>query len=262
MRPLPNQHYMKRINTLFIMLAALLLPCKLMAQVGEYRNTFSVGASGGYLLNTINFTPTVPQNMHGGMLIGLTGRYTTEKYFSTLCALQVELNMAQVGWKQDNSNIDGQQVINPETGAAEQYERNITYLQIPFFAHLSWGKETRGVNAFVNLGPQIGFMLSESTTKNYNRPYTKENFPDNFTTSTGRVSQVEAQETMPVENKLDFGIAFGAGIELHINKVGRFDLEGRFYYGLGNIYGDSKRDFFGTSNHNTIYIKLGYLYDI
>lgn len=254
---------MKKFYSLILLLsAALLTPANLMAQVGDYRNTFSVGVSGGYLLNTINFTPTVPQNMHGGMLAGLTGRYTTEKYFSTLCALQVELNIAQVGWKQDNSNIDGQQVINPETGVAEEYQRDITYLQVPIFAHLSWGKETRGVNAFVNLGPQIGFMLSDKTKMNYNRPYTSENFPENFSNHTGRVSQVEAQETMPVENKLDFGIAFGAGIEMHVNKVGRFDLEGRFYYGLGNIYGDSKRDFFGTSNHNTIYIKLGYLYDI
>ncbi len=253
---------MKHLLSFFIFAAVMLAPSSVKAQVGEYRNTFSVGASGGYLLNTINFTPTVPQNMHGGMLIGLMGRYTTEKYFSTLCALQVELNMAQVGWKQDISNIDGGAVTNPETGTVEQYQRDITYLQLPIFAHLSWGKETKGVNGFVNLGPQVGFMISENTKKNYDKPFTKENYPDGFTNAIGRVSQVEAQEEMPVENKLDFGIAFGAGIELHVNKVGRFDLEGRFYYGLGNIYGDSKRDFFGTSNHNTIYIKLGYLYDL
>ena len=67
---------------------------------------------------------------------------------------------------------------------------------------------------------------------------------------------------MAVENKLDFGITFGAGLECHINKIGRFNLEGRFYYGLGNIYGDSKRDFFGTSNHTTITVKMAYLYDL
>lgn len=255
---------MKRFNTILsaITLVIFLLPTTLHAQVGEYRNTFSIGASGGYLLNTINFTPTVPQNMHGGMLVGVAGRYTTEKYFSTLCALQVELNFAQVGWTQDISNINGAPVINPTTGVAEQYERNITYLQLPLLAHLSWGKESKGVNAFVNMGPQLGYMISDKTTKNYDKPYTQENYPDNFTNTIGRVSQVEAQETMPVENKLDFGITAGAGIELHINKVGRFDLEGRFYYGLGNIYGDSKRDYFGTSNHNTIYIKMSYFYDL
>lgn len=238
------------------------MPIRSMAQVGEYRNTFSIGGSGGYMMNSLSFQPTVTQKMHGGMTFGITGRYTSEKYFSTLCAIQAEVNMAQMGWTQDIATIDNLPVVNPLTGVAEEYQRDITYIQIPIFAHLSWGKEKRGVNAFLNLGPQIGFVISDKTKKNYDTPYTKENFPNDFTNSVGRASQVVAQETMPVENKFDFGITFGAGIECHINKVGRFDLEGRFYYGLGNIYGDSKRDFFGTSNHTTIVIKMGYLYDL
>lgn len=254
---------MARLHYIYMFLImAIAMPQRTMAQVGEYRNRYSVGISGGYLMNTISFQPNVPQTMHGGLSFGLTGRYTTEKYFSTLCALQVELNVAQVGWKEDITTIDNTPVINPYTGENETYQRDITYLQLPIFAHLSWGREQRGVCAFVNLGPQVGFMLSEQTKQNYDVPYTNENFPDNFSNHIGRASQIVAQEDMPVENKLDFGIAFGAGIEWHINKVGRFNLEGRFYYGLGNIYGDSKRDYFGTSNHNTIYVKLGYLYDI
>jgi hypothetical protein len=67
---------------------------------------------------------------------------------------------------------------------------------------------------------------------------------------------------MPVEKKIDYGITFGAGVEATFNHVGRFDLEGRFYYGLGNIYGDSKKDYFGASNHTTVYIKLSYFYDL
>jgi hypothetical protein len=39
-------------------------------------------------------------------------------------------------------------------------------------------------------------------------------------------------------------------------------LEGRYYYGLGDIYGNSKRDFFGRSNNNAIVVKLTYLFDI
>lgn len=232
------------------------------AQVGEYRNKFSIGCSGGYVMNSMTFQPTVPQNMHTGITLGLTGRYTSEKYFSSLCALQVELNIAQLGWRQDISTIDNTPVVNPFTNTTEEYQRDITYIQIPFLARMSWGKEQRGVNAFINLGPQIGFMIKEATKKNYDIPYTAQNFPDNFSNSIGRASQVVAQEDMPVENKFDFGIAAGAGIELHVNKVGRFNLEGRFYYGLGNIYGDSKRDYFGVSNHITIMVKMGYLYDL
>ncbi len=253
---------MRRFIHLIILLLTVCAPSALHAQVGEYRNIFSVGGSAGYLMNTMGLQPTVVQQMHGGMSFGVTGRYTSEKYFSTLCAIQAEVNIAQLGWTQDILTIDDAPVINPETGVAEEYQRDITYVQIPIFAHLSWGKERKGLCAFFNIGPQIGFMLSDKTKKNYNKAYTRENFPENFSNTIGRVSLVNAQEDMPVENKFDFGIMGGLGVEWHLNKVGRFSLEARYYYGLGNIYGDSKRDFFGASNHSTIAVKLGYLCDL
>ena len=139
---------------------------------------------------------------------------------------------------------------------AEEYRRDQTYSQIPFFAHLSWGRERKGVNAFINLGPQIGFALSEKTVKNYSTPYIASNDVN------ARASTIVKQEDMPIENKFDYGIIVGAGVEFHINKVGRFDIEGRYYYGLGNIYGDSKKDYFGISNNSTIFINLSYLCDL
>ena len=233
-----------------------------MAQIGEYRNTFSVGVSGGYVLNRTTFQPTVTQSMHGGLTGGLSLRYTSEKYFATLCAIQMEVNLSQLGWKEKIETFYEEPVVNPETGVAEKYSRDITYVQIPIFAHLSWGREKKGVCGFLNLGPQIGFAISDKYTKNYDRPFTMENYPDKYSSSVGRVSKTVAQETMPVENKFDYGIAVGAGIEAHFNHVGRFFLEGRYYYGLGNIYGDSKRDEFGVSNNSSIFIKLGYFYDL
>lgn len=252
----------------FLTIAILLSTLCANAQVGEYRNRFSVGAGAGYALNRMTFQPEVMQHTHGGLSLGITGRYTAEKYFSTLCAVQAEVNITQLGWKEKLQTIDGAPVINPETNEAEHYQRDITYIQIPVFAHLSWGKEHRGVNAFVNLGPQIGFMIGEKTDCNYTTPFTSKIFPRDgeqevkWSSKTGRASYLIEQESMPVENKLDFGIALGAGIEADIKHVGRFNLEGRYYYGLGNIYGDSKRDFFGKSSHSTIYIRLSYLRDI
>ena len=46
------------------------------------------------------------------------------------------------------------------------------------------------------------------------------------------------------------------------DKEGHFLLEGRYYYGLGNIYGDTKRDYFAKSNLGAIIIKMSYLFDI
>ena len=71
-----------------------------------------------------------------------------------------------------------------------------------------------------------------------------------------RSNKVYAQDTMPVENKFDYGIAVGMGLEVSINRVGHFLLEGRY------LYGDSKRDFFSKSNNNSIVVKLSYLFDL
>ena len=229
--------------------------------MGDYRHVWAIGVSGGVALNSIGFTPEVSQNMHNGYSFGITARYTSEKYFSTICSIQTEVNISQLGWKEDIKTLSGGDVINPETGVAEQYKRDITYLQIPIMAHLAWGKEKNGINAFINAGPQLGFFLSEKTTKNYNKPYTKDNFPD-YVGGEERVSVEVAQEDMPIERKFDYGIVFGAGIEFSHPKVGHFIVEGRYYYGLGDIYKNSKSDFFSRSNFGQIVIKATYLFDI
>ena len=44
--------------------------------------------------------------------------------------------------------------------------------------------------------------------------------------------------------------------------VGHFLLEGRYYYGLGDIYDNSKKGYFSRSAHGAIMVKLNYLFDI
>jgi hypothetical protein len=236
-----------------LLLIALCFPLLVHAQIGEHRNTLSIGGNAGYNLTNIRFTPKVVQNMKGGMNFGFTARYTVEKYFSTIASVQAEVNYSQMGWKENILDANDQAVVNSVTGQAEKYERTINYIQIPFFAHLAWGRENKGVNFFVNAGPQFGVYINEST---------KSNFDWNQRNMSDRANTVVAQDTMKVENKFDYGIAAGVGMELATKNLGRFTLEARYYYGLGNIYGDSKRDYFGSSNYGTIIIKLGWLWDV
>lgn len=231
----------------------LLLPTMLAAQIGEHRNTLSVGVNGGYNLTSIRFTPKVVQGMHGGLTGGLSMRYTVEKYFSTIASIAAEVNFSRMGWKEDIRDIDDQPVINAVTGLPEKYSRTISYIQVPLLAHLAWGRENKGVNFFVNAGPQFGVYLSESTTTNFD--WATRNTSD-------RANTIVAQDTMSVENKFDYGIALGVGMEYAHPAVGRFLIEGRYYYGLGNIYGDSKRDYFGSSNFGTVTVKVAWLFDV
>lgn len=252
--PIAFLHKIRRANMEKLLLFILLfLPLLAHAQIGEHRNTLSIGGNAGYNLTNIRFTPKVVQSMKGGMNFGFTARYTVEKYFATIASVQAEVNYSQMGWKEDILDANDNAVINAATGLPENYERTINYIQIPFMAHLAWGKENKGLNFFVNAGPQLGIYINEST---------KSNFDFSQMNVTDRANTIVAQDTMKVENKFDYGIAAGAGVEWAIPKAGRFTLEARYYYGLGNIYGDSKRDFFGSSNFGTITIKLGYLFDI
>lgn len=234
---------------------------ELRAQVGDYRNVWTVGIVGGYAMDKIGFVPEVRQKNMSGYTFGAVARYTPEKLFSMICSIQGEITLTQGGWKEDILTTSDQPVINPETGEAEAYERKMTYIQIPILAHLAWGKERKGFNAFINLGPQMGFLVEETINKNFTTPFITKNFPD-ADSSKARNTSIVAQETLDIKNKFDYGIVLGAGVEAHINKVGRFQLEGRYYYGLGNIFGATKRDDFSKSNHGIISIRLAYLRDL
>ena len=237
----------------FILFLGLICTFNAVAQVGQHRNDFSIGFNGGYVLSSVSFSPSVPQKMHGGVTGGLSLRYVCEKYFNTVCSIYAEVNYASLGWRDKIQDVNNAPVINEITGEAEAYSRTINYIQVPIMAHLAWGKEARGVQFFINLGPQFGIYLNESTKMNFD--FEKRN-------RTARSSSIVAQDTMTVEKKFDYGIAAGIGLEYTVPRIGHFLVEGRYYYGLGNIYGDSKRDYFGRSNFGNIILKMTYLFDI
>ena len=226
------------------------------AQVGDYRTDFAVGVNGGYMMSNVGFMPEVPQGWLGGLTGGLTMRYTCEKYFNSICAIVAEVNLAQTGWKEDIIDTDRQPVYyadDPDKLNPLFYERKMNYVQVPLMARMGWGRERKGFQFFFQIGPQIGFFLNESTSTNVVR---------GKATLNKRSSSVVAQDTMAVEKKFDYGITGGIGLEFSHRKLGHFIIEGRYYYGLGDIYGNSKTDYFGRSNFGQIVIKATYLFDL
>lgn len=214
------------------------LPAK--AQIGEHRNDLAIGVNGGYTFNKMMFTPTIQQFYKEAPTFGITIRYTCEKYFKSLCSIQAEINYANLGWKE-----------NIET-SEDQYTRNIQYLQIPFLARMGWGYEKKGALFFIVAGPQLGFYLDDNDERK--GPFNEES----LNLRPGRVNQ---QYDMPVKNTFEYGITAGAGLEIN-TKIGHFILEGRYYYGLSDVFGNSKKDVFGRSANGTIIAKASYLFDI
>ena len=235
-----------------------------VAQVGEYRTDLAIGVNGGYVMSNVAFVTKVPQSMLGGITGGFTARYTCEKYFSSICAVTAEVNFAQIGWNEKIWDKNDQPVpLHTDPSQNLEYKRKMTYVQVPVLARLGWGRERNGVQAFIHLGPQIGFYLNDNAESNFDvhdpafDPSSK-----SYEYYSSRSSHVVAQDTMAVENKFDYGIAVGAGLEFSNRRLGHFMIEGRYYYGLGNIYGNTKRDYFSRSNFGNIVIKCTYLFDI
>ncbi len=254
------------MRLLFIILCSLFF-CPAMAQIGEYRNEFAVGFNGGVTMSSIDFMPEVPQSQLLGKTVGLSLRYTGEKYFNSICAIVAEVNYSQMGWEERIWDENDSPVINPDTELPEEYSRRVDYIQVPLFARLGWGRERRGLQFFFQAGPQLGFFLSEKATYNFDldnptwyHRVSHISGPDIY--QDGKLYPFSNMYHKPIENKLDYGIAVGLGLEFSRPNIGHFLLEGRFYYGLGNVYGSTKRDYFAKSDYQTIYVKASYLFDI
>lgn len=203
-----------------------------------YEPHFSVGVKGGATLSNVAFSPDIEQSMLQGLVMGVTARYTEERFFGLIA----ELNIEQRGWKEvfDETSFD--------------YSRRLTYIQLPLLTHIYFGSDK--FKGFVNLGPSVAYMISEKTDANFD--YTNPSAVEGFPIENRHVNQM----SMPVKNKFDYGILAGAGIELIIKKKHSIVLEGRYYYGLGNIFASNKKDEFSASRGTSIQISLGYMFHI
>ncbi len=230
---------MKRL--LLLTFVFLLSTLNLLAQVGEYRSALAIGVNGGYALNKVSFTPSVKQGYKGGCTMGITLRYTCERYFKLLCALQAEANYTQLGWKE---------VIETSN---DTYSRTVNYIQVPLLARLALGKEERGPMGYLVLGPQLGFYLNDSD---------KRGGEWSESTIALRPNHVVDQYDLPIQNHFEYGITGGLGLEINTRHAGHFMIEGRYYFALSNIFKDGKSDAFARSANGAIIAKASYLFDL
>lgn len=225
-----------------------MLPLYAHAQIGEPRNQLSIGVNGGMVFNTMSFDPTIKQLSHKGKSFGVTLRYICEKYFTTVCAVQAEINYTQLGWEEDIMNASGQPL--PDT-----YQRNMDYLQLPLLARLSWGKEKGGLMFFILLGPQLGYCMNETDKRSSEWTLAESGQPD-------RPNNVCQQYDLKIQNKLDYGLLGGLGLEFNTRKGQHFMLDGRYYYGLSDVFKNGKKDPFSRSSHSSICAKFTYLFNL
>jgi len=181
----------------------LLFVCGTVAMTAQNRlphREIYIGGTGGVSASQIGFQPEVYQSYLFGYCSGATFRYIGDEYFGW----QLELRAAQMGWKE---------VEKIENKNYFLFSRQTTYLQIPFLTHIYFGRKMR---VFVNLGPQIMFLLGS-----------------NASALPAAAEGEERYLRAPVS--FDYGFAGGLGASVPIRRTA-IELEARIYYGMNDMY--------------------------
>lgn len=191
----------------------------------DFKKELLIGGSFGTNFSSVSFAPKIKTKQLMGFMGGVSARWIAEKNVG----LQAEINYSQNGWEEDFEE------------QPYEYTRKLNYVEFPFLTHIYFGgKNTR---FFINLGPKIGYLMSESESKN---------FEENPET----VRRTE-QYGKDVENKFAWGLCGGPGFELKTG-IGTFSLEGRYYYSLGDIFSNRKGEPFSKSSSQVFSVKLAY----
>lgn len=224
----------RRLTVLLTLLFICLL--KVSAQT-HYDSRISLGFRGGADMSRMFFYPSTEQTFNFGGTAGVTFRYVEERHFGIIA----ELNWSQRGWREDFEDLPF------------KYSRTLNYLQLPVLAHIYFGRRGR---FFINLGPEFGILLGESTSSNFN-PWKISEIPD-FPVK----NRMNSQLTEKAKGGFDYGITAGLGGEFLVNSRNSLSLEARFYYGLGNVFPSKRTDPFQTSTQMTLSLALGYWFRI
>lgn len=187
-----------------------------------------LGVVGGANLSEYVFFPRVNQRYALGYTGGVAVRYIEE----TLFGLQAELHITRRGTADYYESL-------PDL----HYERNLTYLELPVMAHVYFKMGERSEVAF-DIGPKLGWYLSSQIDSN---------LPEDFGMTGSQYQEyANAHHNLPVTNRLDYGIQAGLGYEFKFNRKMSMQIQGRYYYGLGNIWPDTKADKFQQSSNQSI----------
>lgn len=186
------------------------------------------------MASTVNFSPTVAnmKPITSACILGGNGGFVFRYSEQKCCAVQVELNYMQRGWRESGKNTDG-------TVAAD-YTRTLHYLELPFLMHIYFGSKTwRG---FVNVGPQIGYCVSDDLGK-------------------GTKQTTTVHQYASIDNPFDWGIAGGLGFYCRTKKAGVYQMEARFNYSLGTTFASKTTDYFRQSNAMNLSLNVGWLWE-
>ena len=201
----------------------------LYSQTRSFAPEWSYGVNGGITLSRMNVNSylSVPQELLQQYSGGIVVRYISEKTFG----IQAELNYSQRGWRERTDTI----FVN-------HYARSLTYLELPILTHIYFNL-AKHVRLIINMGPQVSYYIGEKEIERKINDRERDN----------------SYYDISVQRPFDYGIKGAMGFEFR-TKAGSIILDGRYYFGLSDIFNNSKADLFQASHHQVIGVNLSYLF--
>ena len=200
------------------------------SQSKSFTPEWAFGVNGGATFSKMSFNSIfyrIPQDLLNQYSGGISVRYISENHFGILG----ELNYSLRGWKERQDS----------TVNVNRYTRSLAYIELPLMTHIYFNLGKR-VRFIFNLGPQIGYYLS---AKEIEKDIIVPPDPDYYNNS--------------VQNSFDYGLKGALGLEFRTG-AGSFILDGRYYYGLSDIFNNSKGEPFQSSHNQVMGVNLTYLF--
>ena len=227
----PKRNMIRRIGiSLFVFLC---LINSATAQTSKLSLRVQVGVAGGVSANKVLFNPAVDQKLLLAPSSGLIVRVNEESTGTLKVGLQAEASYIRLGWEEKFDE-------KPDTA----YRRTFDCVTIPLLTHIKIRQ--RGLYAFLNLGPQFGFIIAEKTVKQ----------GSDFTELQQR------RYAQGLHGRFEWGLAGGPGFGFDAGRLGAFELEGRLYYGFHDLLNNRQQDPHGRSSNLTLGVKLNYLFGL
>lgn len=203
------------------------------AQTSKLSLRVQVGVAGGVSANKVLFNPAVDQKLLLAPSSGLIVRVNEESTGTLKVGLQAEASYIRLGWEEKFDE-------KPDNA----YRRTFDCVTIPLLTHIKIRQ--RGLYAFLNLGPQFGFIIAEKTVKQ----------GSDFTELQQR------RYAQGLHGRFEWGLAGGPGFGFDASRLGAFELEGRLYYGFHDLLNNRQQDPHGRSSNLTLGVKLNYLFGL
>lgn len=232
-------------HTRVLVCLMLVMACSMLhAQSRISPRRLDYGVIGGLNMSSYAFAPKLNQAQTYSYTAGLAVRYTEENFFG----LQAELTLTERGYKDD--------LDDELEEAGYSFERMLTYIELPVMAHVYFRIGRRN-QISVDVGPKIGFYLSDKINSNMPEGYDQGKYKRPGATNYTFLDDYRyLHHTLPIEKKFDYGLQFGLGYEFRFSREISAQVMGRYYYGLGNLWPDKKTDHYEGSSNNGIQVTL------